>query len=395
MNPIITAVRWYATNVPWGIDFDNINGKFMGVPTQSGEYVVSVTVETMCGSMYIGSDAKDVTVIVEPPSYPIQAIGQRAAVWSNQSSPSDGGFYQIGALDKAYKLSSVRNGFIALTSGKIPYCCGTFTAYTNQYGFSGVTDMFSSATTPIDITQPNNTGAGAYLQGVERTICGTTSYTETSGNTTSTYEHAYVWQVSSLPRKAGDDVTYYSMKAVYGSGIIKRSGSGVSDNNKVGFNSGGTIEPGSSDVSGWSKITGGLLFSDAVSGNTSFLCENGTKRVTFTDGKGIPTAKVTDLGYRAKKYLNGTNFKCLSEDGRLDNNASNFSYGVIKDAWCLGKVTYALTPTGVLYEYDPSSKTWNTCGYYDVQKLFIPNSTSVFMLTNECLLCFFPVFVQI
>ena len=381
MQPIITAVRWSASNIPWGLRFSEDEGKITGTPTVAGEYVVPVTVETMCGSMYIGSDAKDLTVIVEPKSYPVYTVGQRASVWSNGATADGNGFYLVPAPN-AYKLTAIRNGFIALTPGKIPYCCGTYSAKTNQIAFGNAEQMYVTANNaPIDITQPNiTTGAGKILQGVERTICGTISYTTTSGNPTTTYKRVYVWQLKTLPKRYGDDVTYYTMRTVYGSGIVTYSDTG-------GFNYnpnylGGSVVTYDAET-GSGSVTGGLLFSDGISSGSSYLCANGTKKVTLTANKGSFITKVTDLGYKAKKYLNGTNFKCLSENGRLDNNASNFSYGVIKDAWCLAKVAYVITPNGVLYEHNASSNSWTTCGSYDIKKLSIPDASNVFMLTNN------------
>ena len=56
----ITMVRWSATNIPYGVAFDENTGIFSGTPANAGDYVVPVTVETN-----YGKDTKDVAIGVE------------------------------------------------------------------------------------------------------------------------------------------------------------------------------------------------------------------------------------------------------------------------------------------------------------------------------------------
>ena len=56
----ITMVRWSATNVPYGVAFDENTGIFSGTPANAGDYVVPVTVETN-----YGKDTKDVALNIE------------------------------------------------------------------------------------------------------------------------------------------------------------------------------------------------------------------------------------------------------------------------------------------------------------------------------------------
>ena len=46
----ITKVRWSASNVPYGVDFNNTNGTFSGTPEDEGEYTVPVSVTTNYGT---------------------------------------------------------------------------------------------------------------------------------------------------------------------------------------------------------------------------------------------------------------------------------------------------------------------------------------------------------
>ena len=49
MPPKITRVRWSASNLPWGVSFDEGTGTFSGTPEDIGEYTIPVTVETNYG----------------------------------------------------------------------------------------------------------------------------------------------------------------------------------------------------------------------------------------------------------------------------------------------------------------------------------------------------------
>ena len=381
MPPNITQVQWSASNLPSGIDFNEQTGTFSGTPENIGEYVVPVQVQTN-----YGQDQKNVTIIVEPPMHSVYAIGRNAPVWSNKSAPDDGAFYSLN-MPKAYKLTAIRGGFIAITSGKIPYACGTYNALINRYGFSSAEDMYVTSTRPVDLSKTNiNTQVDKSFADIERTICGVATYKKITGSLTETFRNVYVWKVKPLSGNVS------SMNAAYGCGTVNRSGQSVSESRKFDTTGGWTLtrQDGSDEwihtqsgvFSMWEDIKGGLMFSDAISSN-SFLCSDGTQRVTFTSTNTTAISpNITDLGYTAKKYFGGT-FLCLSEDGKLDNDTTKFPHGAIKDAWCLSKAAYAITPANVLYEYDVDANTWSACGNYNIKKLSIPNSSNVFMLTND------------
>ena len=61
MPPKITRVRWSASDIPWGMTFDEATGTFDGTPDEEGEYTVPVKVQTN-----YGSDTKDVIINVKP-----------------------------------------------------------------------------------------------------------------------------------------------------------------------------------------------------------------------------------------------------------------------------------------------------------------------------------------
>ena len=68
MPPTITRSDWTASNIPSGLSFDESTGTFSGTPTEEGEYTVPVSVTTYYGdNQLIGSDAKDVRVVVQYP----------------------------------------------------------------------------------------------------------------------------------------------------------------------------------------------------------------------------------------------------------------------------------------------------------------------------------------
>ena len=76
-------------------------------------------------------------------------------------------------------------------------------------------------------------------------------------------------------------------------------------------------------------------------------------------------------------------FTYLSEDKLLDNDASKFIFGLIKDAWVFGKQAYVVTEDNALYEYDYNASLWKICGNFDIKRLEFVSATLVFLLTND------------
>ena len=178
----------------WGVSFNEQTGTFSGTPTDIGEYIVPVHVETN-----YGYDDKDVKIIVEPHSYNVSAIGKMASTWSENATPDKYGFSPL-QIPSTYKLSAVSNGFFALTSGEIPYCCGTYNVRANRIGFTDIYTMFVSSTTPRNLTEPhmiNLTGAG--FTGIERVVCGNSTYVDNSYTYISqNRKHVYVLNLTPL-----------------------------------------------------------------------------------------------------------------------------------------------------------------------------------------------------
>lgn len=97
MGKIITYSNWSAADIPDGISFDSDLGVFSGTPNASpGEYTIPVYVQTN-----YGSDSKDVSIVVEPKSYSVYAIGYNVSTWSHNAEPDENGLYPLD-IPKAY-----------------------------------------------------------------------------------------------------------------------------------------------------------------------------------------------------------------------------------------------------------------------------------------------------
>ena len=366
--------------MPWGMSFNETTGTFTGTPTETGEYVVPVRVQTN-----YGQDQKDVYIVVENPASPVYAIGAQAATWSENAEPDAYGFRML-PMPNAHKLTSNSGGFLAMTAGSVPYCCGTYNVL-NRYGFSDANQMFvKNNGVPLNLTI-NDTGksTGTSFTGVERIITGTVSHTLTANNQIWTTRRVFVWHLK--PSIHTDGNVYYSLVAWYGSGICHTQHTDGS-------------YPGTNYLSGYAKRAnedwglgdGGLLFSEnlSLSGSSfAFLSNFGTRQVTVRHSRGDSTTgevvslTTTELGYKALKYFGiGAIFKCLSEDKLLDNDAGNFTIGIIRDAWVHMQRAYVLTDNNNLYERQ-STGAWNLQGNYDVKKLLMPAVDYTLMLTRD------------
>ena len=112
--------------MPWGMSFNETTGTFTGTPTETGEYVVPVRVQTN-----YGQDQKDVYIVVENPASPVYAIGAQAATWSNNAEPDAYGFRRL-PMPNAKKLSALSSGFGAYTVENNWYVCGVSENYYGQ-----------------------------------------------------------------------------------------------------------------------------------------------------------------------------------------------------------------------------------------------------------------------
>ena len=109
---------------------------------------------------------------------------------------------------------------------------------------------------------------------------------------------------------------------------------------------------------------------------------------------------IETIGYRAIKLFSSYSqrinqgyteacrpiFQYLSEDKLLDNDASNFVFGDISDAWVYMLKAFVLTSDNQLYEgtgETQSDYSWNLCGIFEVKKLELISSDLVFMLTKD------------
>lgn len=110
MSKIITSSIWSADDVPDGLTFDKDLGVFSGTPNVPvGEYVVPVSVSTN-----YGSNAKDITILVEEKPIPAKvfAIGEEAERWSSGATPDSYGFREL-SIPLCSTLTTLPSGFAA------------------------------------------------------------------------------------------------------------------------------------------------------------------------------------------------------------------------------------------------------------------------------------------
>ena len=168
MTRNITRVQWSATELPWGIKFDETNGILSVTPTDVGEYIVSVKVKTN-----YGSDMKDVEIVVVHAGEhagKVYAIGADAERWSNNAAPDMYGFREL-PIPRCTKLVRIPTGFAAKTISGSWYIATTRENeldifgeyggdyYTNpqEYPVTGIDDMgggrspavYTSASSPL------------------------------------------------------------------------------------------------------------------------------------------------------------------------------------------------------------------------------------------------------
>ncbi len=143
MPPRITRVRWSASNVPFGVSFNEATGTFSGTPEDTGEYTVPVRVETN-----YGTDTKDVVMTVDPPSGLVYAVGSSSEIWSGNAEADANGLRKLNMpnVSRLFELSSMMSvpgiyGFGGKTASGM-YVCGV------SYADFGLDESFGTATTP-------------------------------------------------------------------------------------------------------------------------------------------------------------------------------------------------------------------------------------------------------
>ena len=357
----ITRVSWSASGLPYGISFDERTGTFSGWPEDKGEYYIPVKVKTN-----YGSDEKDVKIIVVGKSCPVYAIGHYAETWSERASHDEDGFYPIN-IPNAYKLSARNNGFTAHVLGDGIYYCGVNAINTTAYEMAY--QAFRAQNVPVHITAET---ASDILCGIIQSAA-----TSTSGTTKST---AYILRISrngevkfetsgATIHKANTTTnTYINVSATRSNDIsLSELGNAGFKLPEASYQGSANLAQGISWLSGDGSVLMTIKFSNSASSHTYSVSKQ-------------------ELGFKAIKLFAPTNntnlpFKYLSENKYLDNNPANFQIGVIKDAWVYGTTAYVQTENDNLYEYNSGS--WNYQGYYDIEKLEIPASGTVLMLTTD------------
>ena len=355
MPPKIKRVQWKAENIPYGLEFNEITGIFAGTPKDEGEYIVPVTVETN-----YGEDTKNVKIIVEPsiPKYSVYAIGTKAKTWNKNAKPDEYGFYGLN-IPKMEKLSSWDGGFRAYQTDGDIYGCGTigswYAKYTGPYWETTNAPYkigkYSPSTTPI------------------KCICTKTSlgHLNSVNGTTDVYIFATITEDGHMNINTS---VYYTIRI---NGVTNETYSGKKDNSQI-----------PSGLIVWNACLGTL-----TGGKLAWLMKDGTH--TWFLYYDIDTSKhkataVTDLvllGYKAVKFFCDSPFLFLSENMLLNGTATTFTHGVIKDAWGVGNTFYVQTTDNLLYEYAPTSRTWDLLGTYDINKLEVPKENNMLMLTND------------
>lgn len=380
----ITRVRWSASNIPWGLSFNESTGTFSGTPEDEGEYIVPVTVETN-----YGRDAKDVIIRTLPTSYSVYSIGGLAQTWSNGASPDNNGFYKLN-MPNAYELKPHYNGFGAMSEDGNYYCTGPyFPVYSNGVGsVLANTTAMKIASTPICLydqiyIERNNGQFSAdeleILAGVDRVIYSPYSYYYSYSSSRST-SRAQTFLILWNSSKAKCIV--YSSSATETQTISGQSTTTWSDTSQGG----GVWQGTNPDLS-----TVNILPANAKEalGESSYVPSNFIRSLANSNTTLNRGTVPVELGYKAKKVFQfsttGGNlaFETLSDNMLLDNNADNFTHGTIKDAWCYGIAAYVLNSDNQLYSYTFSSKSWELLAAIDIKKAEIPNPTLFFALSND------------
>ena len=170
MTPIINKVRWSASNLPYGISFDEATGTFSGTPEEAGEYVVPVSVETNYGSY-----KKDIEfVVTSRNAYSLYAIGKKAKQWSEDAEPDTDGFRKLN-ISECIRLNSMYGGFCAQTKSKDWYVVCEGAKFFCGYYPTGTLSTISISSAYPDFN-PTNKPTKFPIDGVNDMCQGATIY---------------------------------------------------------------------------------------------------------------------------------------------------------------------------------------------------------------------------
>ena len=386
----ITNVVWSAENLPSGVVIDKNTGIFNGTPSETGEYVIPVHVETN-----YGTDTKDVKIIVTPPAYNVFAIGANAQEWSENAEPDEYGFYPLN-MPKAYKLMQHYNGFGAKVANGDYYCCGTndFNGNQSDYvsAFGGWQYTTPKPFTGTHLILPDKPNALQYGDTkVEQVI------------TDEFYDECNYNNLTCIEKFCAFGYLLNTGRAVLSFSVSRFRQRGASYNE--GYGSGRKGQQVDGCIS-FHEISG---FIPEIGFTKGLRILNSDKqsytKINFQTKSSTTSVSQIEIGYKVKKLFyprtpvvsainynpvgNRTFFYFLSEDNLLDNNPEYFPFGTIRDAWSVLDITYVVTDKNKLYTYPNTggynydSSLWEFQGIYDVKKLIIVNAAIFFILTND------------
>lgn len=384
----LSNVNWTASNIPAGLSFNTRTGVFSGTPTEAGEYTVPVSVNNG-----YGTDQKDVSIVIEGTAYPVYAVGSKAATWSNNAEADENGFRKLPMPD-AYKLLQHYNGFGAKTSGGKYYCCGVKDLKNSTSGT--ISSVLSSATTPTELTVPDLVGSTYSGNINEVRVVYLRSYTWTATSTSPLKKNSNLWEgYCMLIRYSGNKISHkrsnVRLYQVYESSGTTNTHWYTSGNVNIGLSSDVYKLPDYNVPTVRITGAGALYLKNDGSDFASVYYD--TKTPAWTGGI------ITTLDYKAVKIFlpyeketagsntgyctsNASVFSYLSENKLLDNNASNFTFGTIRDAWVYMTKAYVVTEENKVYEKQGTA-AWSFLGTYDVKKMIVPSTGYAFMLTNN------------
>ena len=322
----------------------------------------------------------------------VYAIGSNASQWSGGASPDSQGFYPIN-IPSAYKLLEHVSGFGAKVNGGGYYFCGVKSFKNSKSGAAST--MIETVSTPEKMTVGS--------ENVNQVLYVPLSH--------------YTWTATSTNPLKKNEQTYngYLLLICYGGNKIKALGSNV----RLFYN---YEASGTSNTSWYSSHSESITISNAselvfykfpqqhvptvnLNSGVYFLADDGASVWNVYSESNHKWAFVkknassVGLDYKAVKLFqpynlvsNGSTlgnaasknplFRYLSESKLLDNDASNFSMGTIKDAWVYKTTAYVQTSNNRLYE-KKGTASWELLGDFDIKKLLMISESNMLLLTQE------------
>lgn len=356
MPPKIKRVRWSATNIPFGLEFNENTGIFTGTPENEGEYIVPVTVETN-----YGTDTKDVKIIVEPslPTYGVYAIGTKAQAWAGGSKekPDDEGFYAL-QMPKMHELYSWPNGFRAYNIDGTMYGCGLTGINERKSnkqwktGSYNTPNFWECETNPVKIEQ-NASHYGVSCDFAHGWVNGSGRAASGASDTYS----GYFMCVSDRTGTVKTQLRSFFRLTYYDGQIQKQTTSKV----KNGISMPGFIVPSLSKLSSSKKEI--LELSQDRKKQYKYSL------IVSSDAWAEWTTEITNLGFTAKKIIPTEPVTFLPEDTSLAAQLLDFpiGYGMIEDAW-YSDTKLVQTTDKKLYSYNTNVNSWELLGEYDIKK---------------------------